>query len=409
MVKIYRSLLACCLSLFYLTASSQKNLHENAIVVDAHNDVLTTATLKGLNIEEDLSGKTHSDLTRFRKGGIDIQIFSIFCDERFGPGTAFLQALREIDSLDAIAARNPDKMMLVNNYADLKKAVRSHKLGAIKGVEGGHMIEDKIEYLDSLYARGARYLMLTWNNSTSWASSAVDETNLDAGKPVTIAKKGLNEFGKEVVRHMNKLGMLVDLSHVGVQTFFDAISVTTKPVIVSHSCAHLLCPVPRNLNEDQIKAIGKNGGVIHLNFYSGFLDSNYNRNKTLFLANHQGEKDSLDQFKWAGYEIDEWISKKYPAEAETLRPSMTVLLDHLDYIVNLIGVEHVGLGSDFDGIESAPQDLDGVEDMPIITSALIVRGYSRSDIKKILGGNFLRYSKRLKTNYENSLDLFKII
>lgn len=372
---------------------AQKNLHENAIVVDTHNDVLSSVTLKGLNIEDDLSGKSHTDLARLRKGGIDVQVFSIFCDESYGKGTAFNYALREIDSLDAIVARNPGKIMLVNNFADLKKAVRSHKIGAIKGVEGGHMIEDNLAYLDSLYKRGARYMTLTWNNSTSWASSAWDETNLDLGKPVKITTKGLNDFGKRVVERMNQLGMLVDLSHVGVQTFYDALAITKKPVIVSHSCAYALCPVPRNLKDDQILAIGKNGGVIHLNFYSGFLDSNYLKNEQQFLERHKPEVDSLKQLKWPDFETAIWLNKKYAAEVELLRPSMNILLDHLDHIVKLIGVEHVGLGSDFDGIESAPQDLDGVEDMPIITSALIVRGYSNADIKKILGGNFLRIFK----------------
>lgn len=372
---------------------AQKNLHENAIVIDTHNDVLTTATLKGLNIENDLSGKTHSDLARFRKGGLDIQVFSIFCDERFGNGMAFKQALLEIDSLDAIVSRNPDKIMLVNNVAELREAVRTHRIGAMKGVEGGHMIEDKIEYLDSLYKRGARYLTLTWNNSTSWASSAWDETNMDAGKPVTISKKGLNDIGKQIVKHMNDIGMLVDLSHVGKQTFFDALAVSRKPVILSHSCSYALCPVPRNITDEQIKALGKNGGVIHLNFYSGFLDSNFNRNKLAFQSRHIVERDSLQALKLPQYEVDEWLAKKHPEEADSLRPSMTLLLDHLDHIVKLIGVNHVGLGSDFDGIDSAPQDLNGVEDMPNITSALITRGYSRRSIKKIMGGNFIRVLK----------------
>lgn len=386
--------IAFCLSLTLPQfASAQKNLHENAIVVDTHNDVLSSVTLRGLNIEDDLTGKSHSDLARFRKGGIDIQVFSIFCDENYGAGTAFNYALREIDSLDAIVARNPDKMMLVNDITELKKAVRQHKLGAIKGVEGGHMIEDNMNYLDSLFKRGARYMTLTWNNSTSWASSAWDETNMDLGKPVKISKKGLNDFGKQVVTRMNQLGMLVDLSHVGIQTFYDALAVTKKPVIVSHSCAYALCPVPRNLKDDQIKAIGKNGGVIHLNFYSGFLDSTYNRKQAAFMQRHQEVLDSLKPLKWPEYEIAGFLAKKYPAEVDSLRPSMNILLDHLDHIVKLIGVDHVGLGSDFDGIESAPQDLDGVEDMPIITSALIVRGYSNADIKKILGGNFLRIFK----------------
>lgn len=378
------------LLLLSISLSAQKKLHERSIVIDTHNDVLSSATLKGLNIETDLSGKTHSDLERFRKGGIDIQIFSIFGDERYTNGTAFRHAIREIDSLDAITARNPGRMMLVNNINDLRQAVKSKKLGAMKGVEGGHMIEDRLDYLDSLYVRGVRYMTLTWNNSTSWASSAWDETKLDAGKTVPISKKGLNDFGRQVVKKMNDLGMLVDLSHVGVRTFYDALETTAKPVIVSHSCSHFLCPVPRNLLDDQIRAIGKNGGVIHVNFYSGFLDSSYEKNKELLLQRHYAERDSLKQASMADYEIEEWISRKYPREAESLRPSMELLLDHIDHIVKLAGIDHVGIGSDFDGIESAPRDLDGVEDMPHLTTALRKRGYSKKDIRKILGENFIR-------------------
>ncbi|HOA39277.1 MAG TPA: dipeptidase [Flavihumibacter sp.] len=387
-MRLLPFLLLCCLA-----SQAQKNLHEKAIVVDTHNDVLSTATMKGLNFEEDLRGKTHSDIDRFRKGGIDLQVFSIFCNERYGKGAAFNRALQEIDSLDAIVARNPDRIMLVNSVADLRTAVRKKKVGAMKGVEGGHMIEDSMLYLDSLYKRGARYLTLTWNNSTSWASSAWDETYFDQGKPTPIKQKGLNEFGKQIVRHMNELGMLVDLAHVGKQTFFDALQTTTKPVLVSHSCVYAICPVPRNLTDEQIIALGKNGGVIHLNFYSGFLDSSFNRRREAFQASHRNEIDSLKATHMPDYDIDEWIARKHPEEAEHLRPSMNLLLDHLDHIVKLIGVDHVGLGSDFDGIDSSPLDLDGVEDMPNITSALIVRGYSKKDIRKILGGNFIRLLK----------------
>ena len=258
------------------------------------------------------------------------------------------------------------------------------------GVEGGHMIEDNLGYLDSFYKRGVRYMTLTWNNSTSWATSAKDETRTDT----VLAHKGLTDFGKQVVRRMNELGMLVDLSHVGEQTFWDAIHTTTKPVLVSHSCVYALCPVFRNLKDDQIKAVGENGGVIDVNFYSGFVDSGYARRKEALLASHQRAVDSLKQLKWASYEIEEWVSKQYPAEADALRPPMSKLIDHIDYIVKLIGVDHVGLGSDFDGIESAPKPLDDVTTFPLITKALLERGYSRKDVEKILGGNFERINPR---------------
>ena len=197
-------------------------IHQQAILVDTHNDVLSTVTMKGLNIEENLLGKSHTDLARLKQGGVDVQVFSIFCDERFGKDTAFKYANIEIDSLYAIAKRNPDKLVIVYTPRELRKVVKSHKIAAMMGVEGGHMIEDNLLYLDSFYKRGVRYMTLTWNNSTSWASSAKDES----GHTVPNAKAGLNDFGKEVVRRMNELGMLVDISHVGEQT--SIISIGTK-------------------------------------------------------------------------------------------------------------------------------------------------------------------------------------
>ena len=387
----------CCLFLLLSivsSAQSYQKIHNKAVVIDTHNDVLSTITMKGLDIENDLTGKSHSDIGRFKKAGMDIQVFSIFCDERFGKDTAYKYANIEIDSLYAIVARNKDKMMIVTNPKQLQQAVKQNKLGCMMGVEGGHMIEDNLDYLEALYKRGARYMTLTWNNSTSWATSAFDETR----KKDSLPHKGLTDFGKQVVKKMNELGMIVDISHVGEQTFWDAIQTSTKPVIASHSCVYNLCPVPRNLKDDQIKAIGKNGGVIHLNFYSGFIDSNYNKGKTAFLQKHKQEVDSLKSLKWANYEIEEWTAKKYPQEVEAYRPDLSQLLNHLDYIVKMIGIDHVGLGSDFDGIESAPKPLDDVTSFPLITKALMERGYSKKEIEKILGGNFIRVFEANQNN-----------
>jgi membrane dipeptidase len=377
------------LPVFFCNAQKFLKLHEKAIVVDTHNDVLSTVVMRGMNIDSDLTGKTHSDIERFKKSGIDVQVFAVFSDERFGKDTAFKYANIEIDSLYAIVGRNSNTMMMVTNSSELKQAIRQQKMACMIGLEGGHMIEDNLQYLEHLYNRGTRYMTLTWNNSTSWATSAADESR----NRMPFGSKGLTDLGKQIVKRMNELGMMIDVSHVGEQTFWDAMKITTKPVIASHSCAYSLCPVPRNLKDDQIKEIGKNGGVIHLNFYSGFLDSTYNKRKNAFLAKYKPQVDSLKNIKWANYEIDEWMAKQHPDEANTLRPPLSVLIDHIDYIVKLIGVNHVGLGSDYDGIESAPQQLDDVTDFPLITKALMERGYSKKNIRKILGKNFLRVFK----------------
>jgi membrane dipeptidase len=232
-------------------------------------------------------------------------------------------------------------------------------------------------------------MTLTWNNSTWWATSAADETS---GK-IPNAKKGLNEFGKQVVTRMNELGMMVDLSHVGEQTFWDAISATTKPVLVSHSCVYSLCPGPRNLKDEQIKAVAKNGGVIQLNFYSGFLDSTYEKRRAKALASHGAEVDSLTKAGLRGGAIFDWLEQKYPNVVQSLRPEFSILMDHLDYIVKLVGADYVGLGSDFDGISSTPKQLNDVTCYPLITKALLEKGYSKKNIRKILGGNLLRVLK----------------
>jgi membrane dipeptidase len=391
-------IIGCCV---HLPAQSYKKLHFKSILVDTHNDILTEAIDSKVSFDQNLKGKTHSDLTRFKEGGVDVEIFSVWSDGSYGPGKGFNRANQQIDTLYAVIERNPDKIALVTNPAELKKAVRQKKLAAMIGVEGGHMIEDRLDYLDSLYKRGTRYMTLTWNNSTTWATSAMDETpdarsqfGADSAvKATTERKKGLTDFGKQIVRHMNELGMMVDLSHVGEQTFWDAINTTTKPVIISHSCVYTICPVFRNLKDEQIKAVGKNGGVIDLNFFSGFVDSGFVARNKVFNEKHKAERDSIRKTVSDPYFADNYLFKKYADEVKTLRPPLSLLMDHLDYIVKLVGVDHVGLGSDFDGISSAPQQLDDVTCFPVITEELIKRGYSKKAIRKILGGNFIRVFK----------------
>jgi membrane dipeptidase len=379
------------LLLLPIVAQSQSTdkLHFKSLLSDTHNDFLSKAVEKGYAMDANLKGKTHSDLARFKQGGVDVQVFSVFCDGSFKNGTAFVRANREMDSLYAVIKRNPDKIALTVNSKQIRKAVRQHKLAAFFGVEGGHMIEDNLANLDSFYNRGARYLTLTWNNSTSWATSAMEETRGTFKNP----KKGLNDFGVQVVKRMNELGMMVDLSHVGEQTFWDAINLSTKPVIASHSCVYNLCPAFRTLKDDQIRAIGKNGGIIDINFFSGFLDSNYEKRNTAFAAKHKAEKDSLRKINPEPYFTDEYLYEKYPTEVENIRAPLSLVIDHIDYIVKMIGIDHVGLGSDFDGINSGPKELDDVTCYPVITKALAARGYSKKDIRKILGGNFMRVMK----------------
>jgi membrane dipeptidase len=373
----------------HLTFSQQyKKLHSKSVLVDTHNDIPSSAIEKNVAFDTDLKGKTHSDLSRMFAGGVDAQMFSIFCDgEQKEP---YNYANREIDSVYEWVRRNPSRMMMAYNAVDLRTAIKQKKLAALLGMEGGHMIENDLNKLDVLYKRGVRYMTITWNNSTDWATSAAYETSPKQIAKTPERKLGLTDFGVQVIKRMNELGMMIDVSHLGEQSFWDVVKVSTKPIIASHSCVWNLCPHRRNLKDEQIKAIAKNGGVVFLNFYSGFIDSTYEKKIIAFNNLHRAEIDSLvqkgNQIDYAGM----MVAEKYKEEMKTIRPLLAVLIDHMDYIVKLVGADHVGVGSDFDGIEAPPLELNGVEDYPLITKALLERGYSKKDIRKILGGNFMR-------------------
>ena len=370
-----------------LFAQKYKNIHKAAVLVDTHNDIPSSAIEKKVAFDTDLKGKTHSDLNRMFAGGVDAQMFSIFCGG--GQKEPFAFANQEMDSVYAWVQRNPSKMMLAYTPADFKKAIKEKKLATMFGVEGGHMIENDLTKLEALHKRGMRYMTLTWNNSTPWATSAADETTL-GGAVNSEGKKGLTAFGRSVIKRMNELGVMVDVSHLGERSFWDAVAVSTKPIIASHSCVWNLCKHRRNLKDDQIKAIAKSGGVIFLNFYGGFIDSTYEAKRDGLLKQYQPEIDSLIKTNMQPDYARIITAEKYKDQLLNIRPSISILLDHLDYIVKLVGVDHVGMGSDFDGIESPPLELNGVEDYPLITKALLKRGYSKKDIRKILGGNFIR-------------------
>ncbi|WP_026897090.1 dipeptidase [Daejeonella oryzae] len=380
------------LSIPFSYSQDYKKVHFKNVLIDTHNDILTTALENGYRFDQNLKGRTHSDLNRMKEAGMDVQIFSVWCDGY--KQNPFSYANRQIDTLYAWIDRNPEKMMLVKTPSDLKKAVKLQKLGSMIGVEGGHMIENKLSNLDSLFNRGARYLTLTWNNSTEWASSAMEESRAaksGSGRPST--QLGLSPFGKEIISRMNKLGMMVDLSHVGEKTFWDAIQTSSKPVIVSHSNCYSLCPVFRNLKDEQIIAIGKNGGLINMNFYSGFLSPEYQKLDDEFKVKHKQERDSLLKLNPEPYFANEYLFKKYPLEVQQMRPGLSVIVDHMDHIIKLIGADHVGFGSDFDGVNSTPQGLDDITAYPEIIKEMIKRGYSKKDIRKIMGGNFIRLFK----------------
>lgn len=359
-------------------------LHQKAIVVDTHGDIISDQIRSGIDVGKRQPGGQF-DLARAKEGGLDVQVFSIWSDASGG----FALANRQIDSLEALARRHSDKLQLVRTATELKSVVKSGRMAGLIGVEGGHMIENRIDKLEELAARGMTYMTLTWNNSTIWASSAYDEWF----KKDSLKQLGLSDLGKQIVKRMNDLGVIVDLSHVGEATVNDVIKVSSKPVMASHSSAYHFHAHQRNLKDEQIRAIAKTGGVVFVNFYSGFLDSTYSRKQAKFNADHKAELAELTKAYSNRSKAQSEINEKYKQELYAMRAPLDLLIDHIDHMVKLVGSKHVGLGADYDGAESYPQHLDDVSKYPVITEALLKRGYSKQAIKNILGGNFVRLLK----------------
>jgi membrane dipeptidase len=383
-------LLLCTCTTIVVHAQSVAGLHAKAVVVDTHNDVLTEVISKKIDISHRLT-VGHSDLDRWEQGGLDVQFFSVWTDKvpRNKEGF-FADAVEEIDTLHHILLRNPTRMRFATNYREVKRGIRQEKLVALIGVEGGHMIENDMSKLEQLYEKGMRYLTLTWNNSTPWASSAMDETL----HPENISQKGLTEFGRQIIKRMNELGIIVDLSHTGEQTFYDAIAASSKPVLLSHSSVWNICPVFRNVKDDQIKAVAKNGGVICINFYPGFISKEYDERSTYLNGpRKKSMQDSIFLLLHDSTAMKASWDKYYDAEMDKVRPALAQVVDHIDYIVKLAGIDYVGIGSDYDGIGSVPIGLEDVTTYPRITEELVKRGYTNSAIKKILGGNVMRVMK----------------
>jgi len=377
-----------------LMAQTYQKIHKKAILVDTHNDILMKFIDDGYALDDDLNGKTHSDLARWKEGGLDVQVFSVFCDgTKINP---YDYANQQMDSLDAVVKRNPSKIKKVANTKEILKTVKQGKIAALFGIEGGHMIENDLGKLTNFYNRGARYMTLTWNNSTDWATSAYDETFTP-----DLKHKGLTDFGKQIITKMNQLGMIVDVSHIGEQTFWDVLNTTTKPIIASHSSVYALCKHERNLNDEQIKAIAKNGGVIQVNFHPGFIDPDFDAKEIAFFQKYAEELDSLMKNGMDEWHSMDYLYKKYADEAYSMRPPLSVLIDHIDHIAKLVGADYVGIGSDFDGIILTPKELDDVTAYPLITKALVEKGYREKDILKILGGNFLSVLKANEAKYKS--------
>jgi membrane dipeptidase len=301
-------------------------------------------------------------------------------------------AKRTFDLIDSVydqAARHPDRMMMAFSTADIERAHKEHKLAALMGIEGGHSIENDIRLLRDYYRLGVRYMTLSWSNTNEWADSSGDINDSKVEH-----HNGLTDFGKQVVLEMNRLGMMVDISHVADKTFWDTIATTKAPVIASHSSARELTNAPRNMTDEMLRAVAKNGGVVDVNFYSGFVDENYRKaSEPIGKESAEAIRIFVEKQKAEGktvpYTAIDRIEREWAAKIP--RPPLKSLIDHIDHIAKVAGIDHVGLGSDFDGVAGAtPAGIDSAADLPKITQALLDRGYSAEDVKKILGENVLR-------------------
>ncbi|MGJ1418547.1 dipeptidase [Sphingobacterium spiritivorum] len=361
-----------------VSAQDYKQIHKDLIVVDGHNDVIYESIFKGKDIAKRLT-TGHTDLPRLKEGGVDVQVFAVWSDDKNWKKGAFKHANDQIDALEKMISGNSDQIELAKNSKNIDAILNKGKIAAVIGVEGGNMIESKIENLEKLYDRGVRYLTLTWNYNLPWVTAAAIEVKTSSDKG-----KGLTAHGKDIIRRMNELGMMVDLSHGGEKTFYDVIATSTKPILVSHSNAYALMPHYRNLKDAQLEALKKNGGVIGVNFYSGFLDPTYTERVRKLYRKHFGDKGNYKLSPTRQYEK---LPKKLQQEANA---PMSKLLEHINYLVKKVGIDHVAIGSDYDGIESPPRELEDVSKFPLLTKALLEQGYSKEDVGKIMGGNFLR-------------------
>jgi len=360
-----------------------RQLHDRALVIDSHDDT-TQRMLFDKTFDITVRHKDGNiDLPRMREGGLDALFFSIWVPSDITGPPAVKRALDLIDSVHKAAKAHPADLMLATTAADIRRAAAGHKIAALMGMEGGHMINDDLGQLRKYAALGVRYLTLTHFKNNNWADSSTD-------KP---AHNGLTPFGKDVVRELNRLGMMVDISHVADKTFYDALAVTDAPVIASHSSCRAIANHPRNMTDEMLRALAKNGGVVMINYHAGFLSEEFRvasekRNGTVDVAMAAMSK------KCGGNEActtleSERIDHEAMANGELPKVTWEKIVDHIDHAVKVAGADHVGLGSDFDGA-TMPLGMEDASKLPKITDALLKKGYSEQDIEKILGGNILR-------------------
>jgi len=374
-----------------VTDADVMRVHSSALLIDSHND-LPYYTVQGRDIALD-GASPHTDLARLKAGGVGATFFSVWVAKDFVAGNRSAnRALQLIDSVrHDIVEKHPNDFVLATSVKEIEDAHSRGKIAALMGIEGGHAIEDSLRVLRDYYALGVRYMTLTHTNTNGWADSAGDIARADVKH-----HNGLTPFGKDVVREMNRLGMMVDISHVSDKTFFDALEVSRAPIIASHSDARALANAPRNMTDEMIAALAKKGGVIDINFNCGFLSQRF-RDESAAKAPAVAERlRQATAGKHLGELETDQLEGKIQAEMGVKPATIDDVVAHIDHIKKVGGVDAIGIGTDFNGVECVPQGLEDVSKFPNLTRALLIKGYSAEDIRKIYGGNFLRVMRAVE-------------
>lgn len=363
-----------------------RRIHRNAIVIDTHSDT----TPKFEDPAWDFAARHadgHMDIPRLREGGFDAQFFSIYMGRTPGDGTAVKRALKRIDSVHQMVRRYPEDFILATTAKDIRKAAARGKIAALMGVEGGHIIEDDLAALRMFHELGVRYMTLTHSFNTNWADSA------GTGQRVQPEHDGLTDFGRAVVLEMNRLGMMVDVSHVADSTFWDALDVSKAPLLASHSSCRALADHPRNMSDEMIRAMAEKGGVIMINFYPGYIDP-----AAIEIGRGLIQKftELEEQFGDDPQRLSQERRRVQREAFANVKTPASVVVDHIEHVIRLVGPDHVGLGADWDGVSSLPEGLEDCSKVPYITEELLRRGHSARTVRKVLGGNLLRLMEHVE-------------
>jgi len=380
-----------------------EEVHQSAIVVDTHADTPQRFVDQHWDFTDPLDGGM-LNYDSAQKGNLDAQFFSIWVDPDQYPGDrAAFRTLELIDGTLEQVRKHPDKLRLCVSADDILQAHKDGKFAVLMGIEGGHSIENSLGLLRDYYRLGVRYMTLTWSNTNDWADSSGD---IDDAK--VHHHNGLTPFGKQVVLEMNRLGMMVDISHVSDKTFWDTIATTKAPIIASHSSSRALTHAGRNMTDDMLRAVAKNGGVVMVNFYPAFIDEHWREAWNASRPERQKEYDEAEApYKAKGlpvpFFVDDQVDRKYAAMIG--RAPFDSLIDHFDHMIKVAGIDHVGIGTDFDGIPVPPAEIDSAADFPKVTAALMARGYSADDVRKVLGGNILRVFREVQADADHTEDV----